>query len=216
MALGKSKKFNSATNVYSVNYRNKDKVTGKSTFQVKKKVDGAFQRLEDVTDISGTLLGVKHKVTPWQGKTIESIDLTLLDNEDIYFVSFPLSISTRSLFNAMFNLKTFENLEIGTYMSKPKVQGGNSYAQICLRQNGEMIRWKYALDQIPKADEIVFKGQKMRDYTKTDAFFLGQLAELQKVIESRPTSNKAEVPDVELPTTEPEVEAPGKDEDVPF
>ena len=213
MALGKQKFEDKNTTAYSVAFK-KDKKTGKSAFVVSKRQEnGKFEVVDTVSDLSGSLIKVEQKVTEWEGKKIESVLVTLKDTtetgSELYFVSFPFGIATRSLFNAMLSLKSFDNLSIGAYMTKPKTEGGKSYPAIALRQNGEVIRWKYELKDLPPVKEIVFKGDKMRDYTDTDKFFVDQLAELNKQIHVK---KEAVVATPAEPVTEPL----GKEDDPPF
>lgn len=217
MSLGKQKFNNPNAKFYSVSFKTRDKTPGKtldkSVFVVKARDEaGKFVEVDKVFDIGGNLIKVEPQKTEWEGKTIESMLINLVDGDDFYAISFPYGIATRAFFNALLSLKTFEGLEIGTYMTKPKSEGGKSYPAIALRQNGELIKWKYSLDDLPKVKEITFKGQTMRDYSETDAFFNAQLVELNKTIKA-PKSVAAQTPP---PAVEPDVEQTGKDSDVPF
>ena len=216
MSLGKQKFNNPNAKVYSVSFKTRDKTPGKfqdkSVFVVKARDENnKFKEVDKVFDIGGNLIKVEPTTTKWEGKDIESMNVTLTDGDDVYFVSFPYGIATRAFFNALLSLKTFEGLEIGTYMTKPKTEGGKSYPAIALRQNGELIRWKYELKDLPKVKEITFKGQTMRDYSETDAFFNTQLVELNKTIKAPKVATQTPAPAVE-----PEVEQTGKDDQVPF
>lgn len=213
MALGKQKYEDKNTTAYSVSFK-KDKKTGKSAFQVSKRQEnGKFEVVDTVSDLSGSIIKIEQKVTEWEGKKIESVLVTLKDTtetgSELYFVSFPFGIATRSLFNAMLSLKSFDNISIGTYMTRPKKEGDKSYPAIALRQNGEIIRWKFELKDLPAVKEITFKGEKMRDYTDTDKFFVDQLTELNKQIHV-----KKEV--VVATPTAPVVEVADSDKDIPF
>lgn len=217
MSLGKQKFNNPNAKFYSVSFKTRDKTPGKtqdkSVFVVKTRDEaGKFAEVDKVFDIGGNLIKVEPQKTEWQGKTIESMLINLVDGDDFYAISFPYGIATRAFFNALLSLKTFEGLEIGTYMTKPKSEGGKSYPAIALRQNGELIKWKYSLDDLPKVKEITFKGQTMRDYSETDAFFNAQLVELNKTIKAP----KVAVAQESAQAVEPEVEHTGKDSEVPF
>lgn len=221
MSLGKQK-FNNPNSVfYSVSFKTRDKAPGKSfdksVFVVKKKDDlGKFQEVDRVFDISGNIIKIEPQKTEWQGKTIESLLVNVVDGDDFYAISFPYGIGTRSLFNALLSLKTFDGIEMGTYMTKPKVDGGKSYPAIALRQNGDLIKWKYELKDLPKVKEITFKGQTMRDYSETDAFFNAQLTELNKTIKTSKSATPAQSNNHTPEPPEPDFDAPAKDSDVPF
>lgn len=186
MSLGKKTKFdNSNTKFYNVTYKNKNKDTGKSCFTVSTKgSDKRLEHLDNVFDLSGRLIKIEHKVTEWEGKKFENINYFLKDNNEIYVISFPFSIATRAFFNATLSLTSFEGLSIGTYMTRPKENGGKSYPALSLRQNDELMRWKFELKDLPKVQEVKFRDQVMRDYSATDKFFVDHLLELNNVIAS--------------------------------
>lgn len=218
MSLGKQKFTNPNAKVYSVSFKTRDKTPGKfqdkSVFVVKSKNEaGKFEEVDKVFDIGGTLVKAEPTSVEWQGKKIESMNVTLTDGDDVYFISFPYGIATRSFFNALLSLKSFEGLEIGTYMTKPKTDGGKSYPAIALRQNGELIKWKYELKDLPKVKEITFKGQTMRDYSETDAFFNAQIVELNKTIKTPKTVADRVVNQQPEPSVD---EQNVNDKDVPF
>lgn len=194
MSLGKKSKFDdSNTKFYYVTFKSKNKDTGKSYFSVSTKGnDGKIAHLEDVFDLSGRLVKIEHKVTEWNGQKIENINYYLKDNDELYIVQFPFGIASRAMFNATLSLTSFEGLEIGTYMTKPKTPGAKTYPAITIRQNGEMVRWKFDLKDLPKVQEVKFKDQVMRDYSATDKFFVDHLLDLNNVISNSRTANVAE------------------------
>lgn len=199
MAFGKTVKKD--LKAFSLKIKTKD--LAKPEFLVSERQDGKFVELaERESTVSGNLIGIEPKDFNWQGKTIKSVNVTLTDNDQIYFISLPFSNLGRGLMNSFLALKKFDNVEIGLYQTKPKVAGGKTYPAGSLRQNGEMVRWKFSQDQLPIADEIVFKGEKMRDWTKQEDFLCEQLKELNKVIRST-TPAQAQVA-VEVPVASAE------------
>ena len=217
MALGKKRHENKNLTVYSVNFKTKDKETHKSVFRVSKKNEaGKFDKVDDVYDLSGTITDIETRVTEWEGKKIESFSVNLRDGDELYMVSFPFAITTRAMLNSLFSLDSFENLEIGTYMSKPKTEGQKSYPQICVRQNGEIIRWKFELKDLPPVEKINFRGQTMSDFTKVDNFFKDQIIELNKRVKASRGEKRAVAQVQAQDDVQTEVETQGGDEDVPF
>ncbi len=170
-------------------YKIKTKDLPKPIFVESEDQNGKFvENAEPQYNLSGNLIGVEPKETVWQGKTIKSVNVTLVDDEagEIYFITVPYSNLGRGLMNSLLGLKSFSGVEIGLYQTKPKSDGGKTYPAVSLRQGGEIVRWRYDQKDLPPPDEIVFKGEKMRDFSKVEAFFADQLKELNKVIKATP------------------------------
>lgn len=196
-------------------YKIKTKDLPKPIFVESEDKDGKFvPNAEPQYNLSGTLIGVEPKETVWQGKTIKSVNVTLVDNTagEIYFITVPYSNLGRGLMNSLLGLKSFADIEIGLYQTKPKTDGGKTYPAVSLRQAGEIIRWRYDQKDLPPANEIVFKGEKMRDWTAQEDFFSDQLKELNKVIKATPVAQAKET--VAAAAGAPETDK--EDESLPF
>jgi hypothetical protein len=152
--------------------------------------------------VSGTLIGVEPKETKWENKLIKSVNVTLTDGDQIFFVTIPYSNLGRSLMNAILNLKSFDDVEIGLYQTKPKTDGGKTYPAASLRQAGEIVRWRFENKDLPAPEEIIFKGEKMRDYTKMETFFAAQLKELNNVVKAKAPAKVASAASVDQPVQE--------------
>lgn len=182
MALGKQ--IRKDLKAFSLKIKTKD--LPKPQFVVSERKGDKFEPLsEPEYNVSGTLIGVEPKEFTWEGKVIKSVSVTLTDADQIYFVTVPYSNLGRGLMNSLLNLKEFNDVEIGLYQTKAKVDGGKTYPATSLRQAGEIIRWRFEQKDLPQPKEIIFKGEKMRDFTEQEAFFASQLTELNKVIKSK-------------------------------
>lgn len=127
--------------------------------------------------ISGRLAGVEHLVREYKGTKYDEITFSLIDDEakEIYRVGFRLNISTRSLFNSLFSLTEFDNIEIKYYRSS------KGYDQYSLYQNGEKVQWKYEMDQIPKASTVKIRGVDTKDFYEVDQWYVNKLLEFLEV-----------------------------------
>lgn len=211
MSLGKQARTNNLK-AYSLKVKIKDLPAPQ--YEVSKREGDKYVVLpEPEKDVSGNIVSVEAKEWVHNNTPIRSYTVTLQDNDEIYFVNFSLGNNLgRSLANSLLSLadkKQFDDVSIGLYNTKPKTEGGRSYAAAALRQGGEIVKWKFGLDQLPKPDEVTFKGQIQRDYSKSELFFLEQLKELNKVI-------KARVPAQVSSTSEPEPTEIAPDDEVPF
>lgn len=190
MGLGKPTQARKDLTAFSLKIKTKD--LPKPEFVVSKREGDKFVELpEREYSVSGNLIGVEPKEFNWQGKIIKSVSATLTDGDQIFFVTIPYSSLGRSLMNSLLSLKDFVDVEIGLYQTKPKTEGGKTYAQASLRQAGEIVRWRFEQKDLPQPEEITFKGEKMRDFSKTEAFLAAQLNELNKVIKAKAPRTEA-------------------------
>ncbi len=159
-------------------------------FEVKQRgADGKFTVLKTdapVTTVRGNLIGLEVKSFDYQGDPIRSVNVTLQDGEEIDFVTIPTNFVGRSIMNSLTNLQAFENVSISLYNSKPKAGTDKVYASASLRQNDELVKWKYSLTDLPAPDSVIFKGKKQSDYSKQDSFLLNEIAALGEKIKNSP------------------------------
>ena len=131
-------------------------------------------KLHQYRNVSGDLVKVEHKTSEWEGTIFDNVSLTLQDSakNETYLIDFKLNMLTRSLLNSLFNLTAFQDVKLGLYTGK------KDYPAIGVRQAGELVKWKYSLDEIPVAEEVTFKGRVMRDYSLVDSFYVEKIKEL--------------------------------------
>jgi hypothetical protein len=167
MALGKKKQAN--LNFLILKIKNKD-AEGKQVspfFQVTKKVDDKWVVQEDApTTVSGKIAKIQPRVTEYQGEKIPRIDVFLNDGEDGYLIELKYTMLSRSILNALLTLTDSDKeVEIDLYENK------KGYASAAVRANGESLKWKFSLDELPKPEVVKFKGKEQRDFTAVDNFF---------------------------------------------
>ena len=213
MGLGKPQRKD--LKAYSLKIKTKD--LPKPEFVVSERQGDKFVELLDREySVSGNLIGVEPKetkITSGQhaGKTIKSVNVTLTDGDQIFFVTVPWSNLGRGLMNSLLSLKAFNDVEIGLYQTKPKTDGGKTYPATSLRQAGEIVRWRFTQEELPKPEEIIFKGEKMRNFEEQEKFLAAQLVELNKIIKATaPVKPNEKVADAAVPAPE------DVKDDVPF
>jgi hypothetical protein len=209
--MGLGKPVRKDLKAFSLKIKTKD--LEKPEFLVSEKQGDKFVELpERESTVSGNLIAIEPKEFKWENKLIKSVTATLVDNDQIYFLTIPYSSLGRGLMNTLLSLKTFDNVEIGLYQTKAKTPNGKTYPASAVRQNGELIRWKFDLAQLPQPEEITFKGEKMRDFSKQEAFFAEQINELNKVIKANPPVAQKNAP-ADVPVVPDSAE---EDDGVPF
>jgi len=123
-------------------------------FEVKRKKDGTEKDYEvvDATAkfVSGDIIDIRNKKgkTP-QGKEVESVSATLQDKDDIVFLTIPHNYLGWNILNSFFALKTFNGVEVGVYQSKPRPDQPKTFPSSAVRQNGELVKARFANDQLP-------------------------------------------------------------------
>lgn len=181
MAFGTGSLFN--TNVKQFSFKIKSKDQPSPFFEVKEKKGDEWEQLAaKATRVSGHLINVQHKENKNEGQTIKSVNLTIRDGTDDYFVSIGYSYLGRGLFNNLLSLKSFNDIEISLYKSKSKGDGKDGFHTASLRQNGETVKWKFELKDLPVITKVKINGKMVGDTEAIDAFYESQIKELAKLV----------------------------------
>jgi hypothetical protein len=184
--------------------------------------DGKIEKTQETaTSVSGDLTRIDFKEREYNGNKSRHVILYISDStaNETYFIDFTYRISTRSLFNALLSLKKTNDIELSIYRSK------KGYESFGLRQAGQLISWKFPLEQLPAADVIKDKkGNVIKtDFGDVDSFFEEELRTLAsnlfggKRISVPPAVKEEAVEDQEV---DGPVESKGSkassDQDIPF
>ncbi len=156
--------------------KDKDGNRVKSHFSVSRVgADGKIARTEEtIPAITGSLFKIDIKMRETKGGPSKKVILYVRDGEESYAVNLTFRMSTRSLFNCLASLETYNNLAIEIYDNK------RGYESFSLQQNGNKVDWKHKLEEQPEPVEVMFKGKPMRDYTPVDDMFEAELQAIAK------------------------------------
>jgi hypothetical protein len=181
MAL-KNSGGNSNSTLYILKIKTKD-ATGKVVdpfFQVSAKEDGKWVVTEDTfKSVSGKLTKVETRVGEYEGEQILSANIWLKDGDEAYLVDLKYTMLSRSIINSLLNLEDFDQeIEISLYTNK------KGYASASVRAGGQLVDWKFGLDELPKPEKVKFKGKEMSDFTKVDSFFQEEIKSLGERVAS--------------------------------
>lgn len=221
MALNTNTNKNS-NKLYILKVRTKDadkqsvpvhfEVFEKKSVDINGKTEEKWATATTTRNVSGDLSRVELGEVEYEGEKSPTVKLTIVDNaqKESYLLDLRYNIISRSLFNGLFNLKSFDNIEIGVYQTKPKTKDGKSFAAISLKQNGERVDWKFKKEEIPPV-EIVKVGKKgVSNFDNMNEFFLKNLEELSiKVRANKP--KVSETPTAPIPAVSEE--EPSKEEE---
>lgn len=136
------------------------------------------------SEFCGRLKSIVTKVKEYknsEGKVIDSkevVDFYFADDElgETYLMPLSYRIATRGFFNRILALESFDNLRVLTF------RDDRGYEALVLYQNGNVVKGKYAKDQIPKPEEFTRRGKVERIYDDVDKFFKEKLEELSEKI----------------------------------
>lgn len=202
----------------------KDEKTGESVQQT-------------VKNVSGNLVSASPRENEHDGKTIRSINLVIQgngveDKNDVYFVSVGETFLGRNLYNGLLGLKTFTNIEIGLYQSRPKPPklgqpaSNKTFASVSLRQHGEPVRGPFdpkTTPDMPPIKKVRVNGKDQSDTFDLDQWFREKMIAWCKVVNAATPKPGATAAAAPTPTSEEEgvhVGAPTggqeDDGDVPF
>lgn len=187
------------------------------------------------TRVSGNIISASPKENTHEGKLIRSINLSIQDGDDVYFTSVGETFLGRNLYNALLGLKTFDEIEISLYQSRPKPPkpgqpaSNKTFASVSLRQHGEPVRGPY--DQktdMPQPKKVRVSGKDQTDTEELDNWFREKMIAWCKVVNAAapkqtsssaaPASGAASAPSAEDEGVHAGAPTGGEagDEDVPF
>lgn len=142
-----------------------------ATFVAFEKVDEKWVKKDTFSQVTGNIKGVEIHEDTYEGNVKHSVKVFLSDAEasETYLLDLRLNILNRSLLNALVNLKSTENVNISVYQNK------KGFAASTIRQDGNMVGWKFDWATVPKPVDINHPktGKKLQsDYAEVDEFFL--------------------------------------------
>ena len=183
-------------------------------FVISRKVDDKW--VQDTTtykSISGDITRIDISEYEWEGIPQKSIKVYLKDSDahELYGLTIKSGILGRDILNKLITLESLNNVQIDLYTNK------KGYANSAVRQNGEIVKWKFEFADLPKPLEITHPKTGAvisRDYSELEELFFNATKEFAEKFEifgksknaghASPTGVASETPD----------EAEGKKEEV--
>lgn len=219
MALGKKNRFEGKNYSIKLKLKEGDNFLIPPVLEVSEKRGEKYEVLSKETEVNGDLFSIDTSSNETENYgTIRSYTLGLRDVEknEAYYIQVGLGSSIgRSLANAVLALKAFTNVSISTYSQTAKEgpKKGQKFGAASLRQNDEIVRWKFEKTQVPAIVKAKVGAKEVSDDTEQQEFFLAQLKEFAAVV----AANKANLPKGKAPVSTPEshAEAPVAESQVP-
>ncbi len=175
MALGKSGSYNSGPLIFLGVGKSKDAEGNpvKPHFTISRKgADGKITKSGETVDrVSGDLIKLEVGEWTYQGNVNKEAKLYLRDSEanETYQLKLTFTMASRSLFNSLASLDSFEALSISIY------ENAKGYQTFSLRQNDEKTNWKFKLEELPEPICTQHKGKTLRDWAPVEELFVKEL-----------------------------------------
>jgi hypothetical protein len=187
MALGKKYNDNLELIILKIKSKDEDGKNCEPYFQITKKVNGNWEpQPEKEVTVSGRIVKVQRRVSKFNDEEIARVDLMLKDGNQAFLIELRYTLLGRNIFNSLLSLENADSeVELSLYTNK------KGYPAASLRADGELLRWKYSLEELPEPNVVVFKGKEQRDFTPVDNFFDEKLAEWSKNLLGAVDSNQA-------------------------
>ncbi len=158
-------------------------------FEVARVVDGKITKTEETaTQVNGNLVKIEFKEREFKGIKNKHVVLYIRDDaaNETYSLDLTYNLPSRSLFNGLAGMQSFDNISVSYYESK------KGYATYALQQNGERVDWKFKLEELPQPIKVMFKGKEQSDFQPLDDFFEKELQEVVKRLGGKSTEVKKE------------------------
>jgi hypothetical protein len=178
--------FGPNTKVFYVSI--KEKNLEQPYFEIKQKEGDKYVTIHSVADkikyLGGNLVDLRNKVFQHEGKDIESVSATFVDAEkdEAYLLTISHGYLGRNILNSLLSLKTFNGIEIGLYVTKPKPGHEKGFNSAAVRQNQALIYGKFKNEELPKITKVKVGKDVHSDTTEITAFFTAQVEEFSKTV----------------------------------
>lgn len=193
MALGNNNQNSGTLYFLSIREKNKEKekVAPHFVISARNADSGKFEAKEEtVNRVSGDLTKVEVKDAEFEGKPYKKVLLSFVDRKlkETYIVDARINMLTCNLYNNLFNLTSFGDLEVALYRNK------KGFSAATLTQKGEKVGWKFEAADIPKVKKVKVGKKEVIDSDEHDEFFLTELEDLANRVKAAKEKSKDEEP----------------------
>ena len=177
MSLGNTNNNNNKLSILKIKTRDAEKHDIPPYFSVSEKnAEGKWTEVSQVKDLAADLVRVEVGEREFEGEPYNEIKLTFEDKnlQESYLLDLRMNLLSRNIFNSLFSLSSFENIELGLYQKR----GEKTYPAVSVKQSGQRVDWKYKLDEQPKMNKVLVGKKTVVDSTELDEFYVEKLKEL--------------------------------------
>ena len=135
---------------------------GEAHFEVKQKdkETGEYGVIGSEKQVEGRFAGIYTKRGEYEGDTILSYNISLIDWEDKYIVDVSMTSLWRSLANSLLSFEEDKAAPVNISLYRK-----GEFNNVAIRNDGELVKWKYSFAETDKlVDKAEIKGKTIRDY----------------------------------------------------
>lgn len=133
-------------------------------------------RINEYAYVDGILTRIAKRERMYENNKILSIDIDLRDGDAIYCLNVNLASGmTRGLLNSLCNIEDFAHkmVRISAYLNK------NGFLNSSVSLDGQNIKWKYPIEEVPKVEKFVRGSKEFSDDSKCIAWTEERIQEIQ-------------------------------------
>lgn len=155
---------------------------------------------QEFDNVEGRLASISYHESEYQGETIKQWRLYLENGNDRAILSIGFSGSfTKGLINSLLSADLSQPIMFSCYMK-------NDYNQPSIKQAGQIVKWKYQLDEIPKPKKVTVGTKEVTDDSEVAAWITQQVEFINSLLKKS------------IPATKPveTTDEPSELDDLPF
>jgi len=168
--MGNTDTTPTSKDVYYLKIRTKGE--HKPHFQVKFHAgEKEYEDKPNVTFVEGYIKSIEPGEYEWEGDTIKTFTIVMVDKNDMYIVETSYTMISRSILNMLSSTEYPGRIKLALYYSQ------SGYPSAYAENNGEQLNWNYPMGDMKKYIKSFDgpKGKKFNDYTALDEFFEGEI-----------------------------------------
>jgi hypothetical protein len=141
---------------------------------------------ESYDNVEGRISDISLRESQYNGENIKQWNISLGGNLDraIFTVGYSSSF-TKSLINSLLSADLSKPVVLSCYMK-------NDYNQPSVKQDGQIIRWKYDISEVPRPEKIMVGSKEVSDDSKVAEWIEEKVKELNARIKAKPVVEDTE------------------------
>lgn len=147
----------------------------------------ADKTTQEFDQVEGRITSIAFHESEYQGETIKSWRIYLESGEQRAILTVGYSSSfTKSLINSLLAANLSEPISFSCYVK-------NDYNQPSVRQNNQIVKWKFPIEEVPKAEKVTVGTKEVTDDSKVAAWIAEKVEEINSKLKPSTPSKTEEV-----------------------
>lgn len=130
-----------------------------------------YEDKPNVTFVEGYIKSIEPGEYEWEGDTIKTFTIVMVDKNDMYIVETSYTMISRSILNMLSSIEFPGRIKLALYYAQ------SGYPSAYMENNEEQLNWNYSMGDMKKHIKSFDgpKGKKLNDYSALDEFFEGEI-----------------------------------------